>query len=56
MWRWGVYRLSCAMVMAANRPAGPTFYKHVAPILQAHCAQCHRPGEVEVSFTATRAT
>jgi hypothetical protein len=26
--------------------ATPTFYKDVAPILNAHCAQCHRPGQV----------
>ena len=24
----------------------PTFYRDVLPILQAHCQQCHRPGEV----------
>src|SRR5258708_2247501 len=27
-------------------PAAPTFNKDVAPILFAHCASCHRPGEV----------
>src|SRR5436190_15256691 len=25
---------------------GPTYYKNVAPILQANCQSCHRPGEV----------
>ncbi|MBI1783826.1 ascorbate-dependent monooxygenase [Candidatus Sumerlaeota bacterium] len=29
-----------------NTPAGPTFAKDVAPILNAHCVECHRPGEV----------
>jgi hypothetical protein len=24
----------------------PSFYKDVAPILQAHCQSCHRPGEI----------
>src|SRR5678815_3522461 len=24
----------------------PTFYKDVLPVLQAHCQNCHRPGEV----------
>ncbi len=27
-------------------PANPTYAKHVAPILNEHCVQCHRPGEV----------
>lgn len=30
----------------ASLPSGPTFYKDVAPILQAHCVSCHRPGEI----------
>ena len=30
---------------AAAAPAGPvTFARHVAPIVFAHCAPCHRPG------------
>src|SRR5262244_4129798 len=32
--------------MAASLPSVPTFYKDIAPILQEHCAQCHRAGEV----------
>jgi hypothetical protein len=32
----------CGTALAAT----PTFYKDVAPILNAHCAQCHRPGQV----------
>lgn len=27
-------------------PAKPTYAQHVAPILNDHCVQCHRPGEV----------
>ena len=27
-------------------PAKPTYAEHVAPILNQHCVQCHRPGEV----------
>jgi len=32
--------------MAASLPARPTFFKDVVPILQAHCVQCHRPGQI----------
>ena len=31
-------------VFAASQ--GPTFYKDVLPIMQAHCQECHRPGEI----------
>ena len=31
--------------LAAAAPA-PTFYRDVLPVLQAHCQECHRPGEV----------
>ena len=27
-------------------PAKVTFHRHIAPILRAQCAECHRPGEV----------
>src|SRR5437879_6601900 len=27
-------------------PAPPTFNRDVLPILQQHCQQCHRPGEI----------
>jgi len=30
----------------AARVEGVTYTKHVAPILQAHCQECHRPGEI----------
>jgi hypothetical protein len=32
--------------MAAGVPSTPTFYKAVLPILQDHCQECHRPGEI----------
>src|SRR3954453_24169215 len=34
----------CASAIAAPKPP-PTFSKDVAPILQARCQTCHRPGE-----------
>jgi mono/diheme cytochrome c family protein len=37
-----------AGIMSAATPVGspaPTFTKNVAPILQANCQSCHRPGE-----------
>lgn len=36
----------CPVAMAASLPTTPTFYKDVSPILQAHCVQCHRPGQI----------
>src|SRR5579872_3916895 len=38
--------LVCSTALAASLPPAPTFYKDVAPILQAHCVECHRPGQV----------
>src|SRR5579859_699495 len=39
-------------------PPPPTFYKDVLPILQDHCQNCHRPGEVApmplVTYEQTR--
>jgi hypothetical protein len=29
-----------------SSPAAPTFYRDVLPILQKHCQNCHRPGEM----------
>src|SRR5271165_4946008 len=31
---------------AADASAGPTFYRDVLPILQAHCQECHRDGGI----------
>ena len=36
-------------LLGASAAAGgeaPTFYKDVLPVFQAHCQNCHRPGEV----------
>ena len=41
--------VAVAVVGHAQAPAAsdvPTFSKHVAPILYANCASCHRPGEI----------
>jgi hypothetical protein len=35
-----------AAALAATGSATPTFYKDVLPVLQNHCQECHRPGEV----------
>src|SRR5258707_413079 len=37
--------VSCLVVSAAPNPSAVTFAKDVAPILEAHCQGCHRPGE-----------
>src|SRR5215469_8558817 len=31
---------------AATAPSQPSFHKDVEPILQSHCQECHRPGEI----------
>ena len=31
---------------ASNQDRAPTFYRDVVPILQQHCQQCHRAGEI----------
>jgi len=31
---------------AADTSPVPTFYKNILPILQDHCQECHRPGEI----------
>lgn len=44
---FAVLASSAALPASANKAAGEvTFTKDVAPILFAHCASCHRPGEV----------
>ena len=35
-----------AALAAAQPKQPPTFYKDVLPILQQHCQECHRPGEI----------
>ena len=36
----------------ALQAASPDFSKDVAPILEKHCLQCHRPGGIAVPFTS----
>ena len=48
---WGGLVILTALVPARAesplpRPAAPTYHKDVAPILQKHCQDCHRPGQV----------
>ena len=42
---WGAGLLLAASAVPA-RAEGPTYHREVAPILQKHCQDCHRPGEV----------
>ena len=52
--RWHLLRsclVGAAIVVAspwdvAAQDASPTFAKDIAPILQAKCQSCHRPGEM----------
>src|SRR5215472_18953863 len=40
-------RASMAFLFAGTSAfAAPTFQKDVLPILQKHCQECHRPGEI----------
>ncbi len=39
------YRCTVAGVIASAAPS-VTFHKDVEPILQEHCQECHRPGEI----------
>ena len=47
-----------ALVMHAQDPPSPTFYRDVLPILQQHCQRCHRTGEIApmplVTFEQTK--
>jgi hypothetical protein len=36
----------CFLAFAGALSAAPSFHKDVVPILQKHCQECHRPGEV----------
>jgi hypothetical protein len=53
-------RLFLAGVFVASLAAAetPTYYKDVVPVLQAHCQECHRPGEIApmslISYTDSR--
>src|SRR5271168_927543 len=47
-----------ACAWAGNAPTEVTFHKDVEPILQKHCQECHRPGEIApfslLSYTDAR--
>src|SRR4051794_38635240 len=38
--------LAWTALSGAEQPAGVTYSKDVASIIQRHCQQCHRPGEI----------
>jgi hypothetical protein len=38
--------LASGVALVAQATAQPVFYKDVLPILQTHCQECHRPGEI----------
>ena len=46
------------MAIAAPALAQPVFYKNILPILQTHCQECHRPGEIApmsfITYAETR--
>lgn len=42
----GAFVVATSAQDAKPAAAGPNYHEHVAPILLAHCASCHRPGEV----------
>src|ERR1700694_5160579 len=45
-WLLGVVFGAATTLSAAPSASAPTFSKDVAPILQNHCQECHRPGEI----------
>ena len=46
-------RTICLLTLTlALQAAPPDFSKDVAPILEKHCLQCHRPGGIGVPFTS----
>jgi hypothetical protein len=51
--------MSLAIHIAVLLAAAPTFYKDVLPVLQQHCQQCHRPGQIGpmplLTYSQTRA-
>jgi hypothetical protein len=54
----GVMLANAAPARSADSPAGPTFSKDVAPILQAKCQECHQPNSIApmslISYEETR--
>ncbi len=62
-WVWGyaasLFAWATTPCWAASPPSGPvTFNKDIAPVVFAHCAPCHRPGQSGpfdlLSFTSVR--
>lgn len=54
----GSFAFAGLAIPLAAAGTSPTFYKDVLPILQQHCQQCHRPGEIApmplLTFSETR--
>jgi hypothetical protein len=44
-WSW-VVAMGMTPALAASPAPSPTYHKDVVPILQKHCQDCHRPGQV----------
>ena len=40
-----------SMALAQQVPIAPTFYRDVLPILEIHCQNCHRPGQMTFPLT-----
>src|ERR1700675_1847253 len=38
--------LALALSAQTRPPGSPAFYQDVLPILQRHCQECHRPGQI----------
>ena len=51
-----LFLVSASVVPAAAQTEPVTFSKHVAPILQKNCQQCHRPGDIGPMSLRTSAT
>src|SRR5205814_35461 len=56
---WQNVGMNLLIHMALLLTATPAFYKDVSPILQQHCQQCHRPGQIGpmplITYSQTRA-
>src|SRR5260370_5527504 len=44
--------LQASAALPQSNPAVPTFYRDVLPILEKHCQNCHRPGEMAFPLMA----
>ena len=43
---WLLPLLALSASPSESERAAPTYHRDVAPILQRHCQECHRPGQV----------